>query len=180
MIPYDALLHDIKVRTSAGLSQVTSDDVAEAERLIGAPFPTLLRRLYLEVGNGGFGPGLGLLGLAGGHTDDLGRCASDIHASHGQWPGRPEHVWALCHWGCAIYSFVHCPSGRIFGWDPNVVEPEDDVPFFEQQYTLETWLAAWLDGSLRQPWLLFEDGDYRGATVAETESAHRGSASDTK
>jgi hypothetical protein len=43
----------------------------------------------------------------------------------------PSGLLPLCHWGCAIYSFVHCPSGRIFGWDPNPVEADDDVPFFE-------------------------------------------------
>src|SRR5688572_7984728 len=42
--------------------------VEEAEALAGAPLPPLLRRLYLEVGNGGFGPGYALLGLRGGHS----------------------------------------------------------------------------------------------------------------
>ena len=79
----------------------------------------------------------------------------------------------LCHWGCAIYSFVHCPSGLVYGWDPNRVEPDDDVPFFVQEYLLETWIEAWLDGSLRQPWLINDPGTgtYRGATIAETRSA---------
>ena len=40
--------------------------VAEAEELAGRSLPSLLRRLYLEVGNGGFGPGYGLLGLRDG------------------------------------------------------------------------------------------------------------------
>src|SRR3954471_10895845 len=33
--------------------------VDEAQRIIGQPLPGLLRALYLEVANGGFGPGYG-------------------------------------------------------------------------------------------------------------------------
>ncbi|MFF0151836.1 hypothetical protein [Micromonospora sp. NPDC005203] len=44
--------------------------VDDAERVLGHPLPPLLRRIYLEVANGGFGP---VLGVAGGCTDDLGR-----------------------------------------------------------------------------------------------------------
>jgi hypothetical protein len=65
------------------------------------------------------------------------------------------------------------PSGRIYGWDPNPVESDDDVPFFEQEYSLDSWIESWLDGSLQQPWLIYnpEDGTYRGATIEETRSA---------
>jgi hypothetical protein len=99
--------------------------------------------------------------------------AVDILTSRGDWPGLPDNLLPLCHWGCAIYSFVQCPSGRMFGWDPNPVAAGDDVPFFDQEYTLTAWLAAWLDGSLRQPWLVTDpaSGHYRGATIAETEAA---------
>jgi hypothetical protein len=135
--------------------------------------PDLLRDLY-SVANGGFGPGYGLLGLRNGFTDDLHRNAIDIlrEGPGGIWPGMPSGLLPLCHWGCAIYSFVHCPSGRIYGWDPNPVEPTDDVPFFEQEYVLESWVEAWLDGSLLQPCLIYdpEGGTYRGATIEESRA----------
>lgn len=38
--------------------------VESAEAAFGYPLPELLRRVYLEVGDGGFGPGAGLLSLA--------------------------------------------------------------------------------------------------------------------
>ncbi|MEQ7011354.1 SMI1/KNR4 family protein [Actinopolymorpha sp. B17G11] len=148
--------------------------IEEAESLVGAPLPALLKDLY-SVANGGFGPGYGLLGLQGGFTDDMHRTAVDIlsEVATGNWPGMPAGLMPLCHWGCAIYSFVHCPSGRIFGWDPNPVEPDDDVPFFEQEYLLDDWIDSWLVGSLQQPWLIYnpESGTYRGATIEETRSA---------
>jgi hypothetical protein len=48
----------------------TPQAIALAEVALRYSLPTLLRRLYLEVGNGGFGPGYGVLGLQGGHLDD--------------------------------------------------------------------------------------------------------------
>src|SRR5258708_13239995 len=39
---------------------VTGEDLAQAEAQLGFGLPSFLRRLYLEVGNGGFGPGYGL------------------------------------------------------------------------------------------------------------------------
>lgn len=138
-----------------------------------SPLPELLKGLY-ALANGGFGPGYGILGVRGGFADDMNRTAIDILAEvpKGYWPGMAHGLFPLCHGGCAVYNFVHCPSGRIYGWDPNPVEPEDEVPFFEQEYVLDDWIEAWLDGSLQQPWLLFdsETGTYRGATIEETRT----------
>lgn len=147
--------------------------VQRAEALLGAALPDLLKRLYLEVSNGGFGPAYGILGVDNGFRDDMKCTAVDILTRRDEWPGMPAGLLPVCHWGCAIYSFVHCPSGRMFGWDPNPVSAGEDVPFFEQEYTFTTWLGAWLDGSLMQPWLVTDPttGQYRGATIAETESA---------
>lgn len=144
--------------------------VEQAEELVGATLPGLLKNIFLDIANGGFGPAYGVLGVEHGFRDDLQRTAVDILKRRDEWLGMPDNLLPLCSWGCAIYSFVHCPSGRIFGWDPNPVETEDDVPFFEQEYTLETWLDAWLDGSLRQPMLVVDlvTQQYRGATIEES------------
>src|SRR6185437_14876539 len=48
----------------------SEDDLRAAERVIGFPLPPLLRRLYGEIANGGFGPSLGVEGLPGGHSSD--------------------------------------------------------------------------------------------------------------
>jgi hypothetical protein len=77
--------------------------IAQAESLVGAPLPELLKGLY-ALANGGFGPGYGLLGLRGGFTDDMNRTAVDIlrEIPRGLWPGMPSGLLPLCHWGCAI------------------------------------------------------------------------------
>lgn len=41
----------------------TEAEVRAAEEALGFPLPPLLRQLYREVGNGGFGPGYGFIGV---------------------------------------------------------------------------------------------------------------------
>lgn len=60
------------------LAPASAEAVADAERRLGHRLPPLLRRLYREVANGGFGPGYGILGVAGGHPDDLGMTAANL------------------------------------------------------------------------------------------------------
>jgi SMI1/KNR4 family protein SUKH-1 len=158
------------------LTPALPEAVAEAEAVLGHPLPSLLRRLYLEVGNGGFGPGYGLLGLAGGHRDDQGRTAIDQYrAWRSRGPTVPEGVLPVCHWGCAIYSLVDCRDAdvRMWAWDPNPA-PRDQrsVALFVDTTTLSTWFARWLDGKLWQPTLVQDEatGAWRGATDEEQEA----------
>jgi len=112
------LLEKLPALPVASPAAMTSAEVA-----IGHPLPRLLRRLYTEVGNGGFGPGYGLLGLEGGHSDDTGATAISARK---EWESLPPALLPICHWGCAIYSLVDCssPDGPMWGWDPNPVSPE--------------------------------------------------------
>ncbi len=48
--------------THAPAPLATQAGIAVDEQTLGYPFPPLLKRLYVEVGNGGWGPGYGLLG----------------------------------------------------------------------------------------------------------------------
>lgn len=116
--------------------------VEEAERILGYALPPLLRRIYLEVANGGFGPDV--LGVAGGHEDDLGRTAVDMRRERQDPPG----LWAVCSWGCAIVSYVDCsdPAYMMWGFDPN--SGRDRQSYFPESLTMAQWLACWLDGSL--------------------------------
>jgi hypothetical protein len=45
------------------------------EKQLGLSLPALLKSVYLQVGNGGFGPGLGLIGLKRGYASDFGTLA---------------------------------------------------------------------------------------------------------
>jgi hypothetical protein len=151
--------------------------VAEAEAVVGFPLPKLLRRLFLEVGNGGFGPGYGVLGVRDGHRDDLGHTAIDLwRMAHdtpaGGWAFIGPNLLPICHWGCAIYSFVDCSAddGPMWGWDPNP-GPTDARALFPSGLNVTEWLGLWIAGRLYQPTLVQDDqsGVWRGATREETE-----------
>jgi hypothetical protein len=149
-----------------------AEAVEEAEGVIGFPLPPLLRRLYLQVADGGFGPHEGLLKLAGDHD---GRTALGLyrHAHetsplpfHPDWSFLPPRLLSLCSWGCGIYSFIDCsdPQGPMWGWDPNP-GPGGEQALFPEPFVLAEWLARWLAGTHTQP-LLIEDpvtGQWRGA-----------------
>src|SRR6476660_8954818 len=44
----------------------TDTQLDAAEQTLHLTLPPFLRRLYTEIGNGGFGPGYGLIGVEGG------------------------------------------------------------------------------------------------------------------
>jgi hypothetical protein len=73
------------------LATAPAEAVEEAESVIGHRLPLSLMRLYLEVGNGGFGPGYGVFGLTGGHHDHLGQTALDWYR---QAHDTPESYWS--------------------------------------------------------------------------------------
>ena len=71
-------VHSIDLMPAGALrlaSPTSLDVVRKAEATLGFNLPPLLIQVYTEVANGGFGPGYGLLGLAGGFADDLGDTA---------------------------------------------------------------------------------------------------------
>jgi hypothetical protein len=99
------------------------DAVAEAEEAIGYRLPHLLRRFYLEVANGGFGPRGDALGVPGGPSTGEWTDIVDVHRafSSGPEPNAPAWLIWLLDWGCATWSLVDCrdPAGPMWGWDPN-------------------------------------------------------------
>lgn len=140
----------------AAASKASPTSIAEAEKSLGFSLPPLLRRAYLEVANGGFGPGYGIIGVGGGFTDDLGNSIVDLYRGFRLGdPDDPAWCWPLgglpfCYWGCAVYSVV---DAFTHGNPVSLIDMEAD----EQGTTtagitlprspfLEVWLTDWLDG----------------------------------
>src|SRR4051794_10987024 len=73
----------------------------EAE--LGFRLPSLLKRLYLEVGDGCFGPGYGLFGATGHWLSDEPFTLAELYRINhkGDWP---DGLVPICDWGCAIWS----------------------------------------------------------------------------
>src|SRR5262249_21759392 len=61
---------------------VDKEAIAQAVSDLGFRLPRLLRAVYQSVGNGGFGPGYGLIGLEGGATDDQGLNLVELYQQH--------------------------------------------------------------------------------------------------
>jgi hypothetical protein len=92
-----------------GRTTVTPVQMEAAEERLKLRLPALLKEIYAEVGDGGFGPGdSGLRSLASALL-----------------PGR---LYPLCDWGSGILSALDCtqPDAPVIRIDPNM--PKADVP----------------------------------------------------
>ena len=94
---------DLGEPSHSGLKPADPAGVANDERLLGFALPPLMRRIYMEIGNGGFGPGYGLIGLTNGVPDDTGKTGPAIYQQfrragsevrNWKWPDR---LLPICH-----------------------------------------------------------------------------------
>lgn len=147
------------------------EELRQSEESLGFNLPGFVRRLYSEVGNGGFGPGYGgVLGLLGGSTDESNLNAVERHRGWLDWqpdlegydlePGDivvpfvwPDRVLAICHWGCAIYSCIDCNSEDVpvLRLRCDCYHPTEAITEFmkPEAPTLAAWLETWLRGELK-------------------------------
>ena len=140
----------------------TAAAVDQAERTMGLRLPAIIRELYTEVRNGTFGPGCGLLpvgGKVGGNAGLSMESCLEFLRGYGIEANEPSWVWPdglvpLCHWGCEIWSCADCTSdgGRVIRWDPNEIGRDGpwQLAFALEADSVEQWLDAWLDGTLKQ------------------------------
>lgn len=128
--------------------------VAAAEVRLGLGLPTLLRRLYLEVANGGFGPGSGIVGIQGGWTTDRGRSIENLYEEMSDsTTENPRWVWPAAHvpivdlGGHFACIDAASPAGRIVEWDPDELDGRGrdggwSRSFREVAAGLDVWLDA--------------------------------------
>jgi len=152
------------------LPLATVEAVKAAQDAVGFHFPTLLERLWIEVANGGFGPGYGLFGVEGGLADDDmalttapyclasletglmpepsdsagGTSEADGPAEFAPWP---EKLVPICEWGCQHLSAIDCatPEGQMV----DLVEGFERKP---KRMTFVQWMEAWVSGVELWPW----------------------------
>jgi hypothetical protein len=131
---------DMKTIPTPPLYGVATERVlAKEESELGFELPSFLRRLYMEVGNGGFGPGAGLLGVEGGHGDASGRTLSASYTALCS-EGWPEGVLPLWDWGDGAWSCLNPRS------DDECIVTADEAGLTSTIFTLPSWLEAWVGG----------------------------------
>jgi hypothetical protein len=130
------------VEEAKAFPPASGNEVAHVEAQLGFALPSLVRRLYLEVADGGFGPGYGLF-PAGSHASRDGQAETivEAHAKLSADPRWSPRLVPLCDWGCAIWSCLDCRSD-----DGAIVTVAGENDFVNTGHTLRTWLGAWLDG----------------------------------
>jgi hypothetical protein len=132
------------------LPTATGEEVEAAESKIGSPLPPILSRLLLEVANGGFGPGDGLLGVGpGGHKIE----AADISLNLPDFYlvlVKDDRLWdkdqvVIVDWGDGIWGTVSLSTGVVstFRGDTDTYEAQHFEP---TGVDLETWLLRWARG----------------------------------
>lgn len=128
----------------------SEDEIKAFEEIIGYSVPKPLLDLYMEKGNGGFGPDYGMLGFIEGHKTDLDDsiaslygafCHADPEDPGWSWP---RHLVPFIHIGCAVHF---CFDARqepypVHQFDPNGYGPGVDWSgaFTLACDSLEGWL----------------------------------------
>jgi hypothetical protein len=82
------------------------------EKLLGFRIHSLLRSLFVTVGNGGFGPGYGIIGVSGGDSRGT-RTLAETYRGVQEGSAFKGDEWIegllpFCDWGCNILSCVDC------------------------------------------------------------------------
>jgi hypothetical protein len=130
--------------------------IVSTEKHLGFTICPLLKRIYTEVANGGFGPGSGIVGVANGYTDDWGHNLEQLYdwfylRKHYDASWRwPHGLLPFCHWGYTTYSCVDCgqPNYPVLIIDPDYREQDDDMEdmFIEHKDSITDWFCDWLAG----------------------------------
>jgi hypothetical protein len=116
----------------------TAAEIAKAEARLGFQLPPLLKNLYLEIANGGFGPSEGFLGVpTRKSTFRLSLLKAYRNCTHGrQWP---EHLLPVVYCGCEVFFCIDCDhrTYRVITFDGylgdleecDISEPRSQWPY---------------------------------------------------
>jgi hypothetical protein len=138
--------------------RLSNEELLDVESRNGFLFPSRFRQLLTEVGDGGYGPGHGMLPIIARQVGRRGPSAFDLYRAYygaQDEPGWswPEGLLPLGDWGCLIFSCLDCSSsaGRIVRVSVGNFDPEEGGDLFrdhakEEAASLDEWLSKWLNG----------------------------------
>jgi hypothetical protein len=126
--------------------------ITATEKKLGFKLPALIRELYLQVGNGGFGPAYGIAGLKGGTLMYDEWTMPELSVLMRDGDGDPAYArWrdsliVYCEWGCNVNTVVDCssPKLKVYVWE--------NPPGLQKHSsrTLRQWWENWLDNTIQQ------------------------------
>jgi len=116
--------------------------IDKAEKALGFPIPPLLRACYSDLGNGGYGPANGIIGVEGGSTSDFGTLVethdtlrSDVVSLKKEWK---TGLLPFCAWGANIFACIDCDDER------HAIYCFDNCDVWPQDYGLDEFFEMWL------------------------------------
>lgn len=119
--------------------------VAAAEKRLGFSLPLLLRQLYLQVANGGFGPGSGLMSL-----EEIVETYVDLIKTPPGPRGQkwPEHLLPFTRTRPG-HDCIDLKSGEIIIWDEEELADGGSDKVWKRSFkkdtpTLHKWFERWL------------------------------------
>ena len=163
---YIDLLKRLGERASGAFPRATAEMLAAAEQELGFRLPRLLRAVYRFVGNGGFGPGCGLVGVGGTEpytstqesvVDLYDREVRDSWAVERRGDRWPEKVLPFCDYGCGSFACVDCSrrSARVLRFDCDaylrMAEPCRRKALRLEGRSLAEWFEEWLAKEWAEP-----------------------------
>lgn len=167
----------MQAKFGMGARMSTPPPLAEikwAEDQIGFRLPPLIREIWLQVGNGGFGPGYGITGVKTGLPDfepqslvenvrflhetknwllqsaqealDSGEPEQSLEfkRQYEQWQTRPTDI-VYCYWGCNTFTVVDCGDETL----PVFWVDGGEIGTHSSR-TLRQWWSDWVDGTIQQ------------------------------
>ncbi len=114
--------------------------------------PTLLKQLYIHLGNGNFGPDYGFLSIYEDKAKPkitILEAYQDLHnQSIKDWDWNlPKHFVPFLYWGSDIYSVLDCSSPQAGVWvlDENLKTKDNHWRhcFWQHCDSLHEWLQKW-------------------------------------
>jgi hypothetical protein len=129
----------------------SADDVTVFEQVVGHPMPELLKRIYLEVANGGFGP---REAVSVTETDDWFSDCADITMAYRAFTAPddilPSGIVPLMDRGCAMWTLIdfRTADGQMWDWDPNLCCVRHAPAPIGQSFA--QWLTDWLQGKAHE------------------------------
>ncbi len=163
----DSFIARMKTLAQAGeyawVERLPEGNIVQAEARLGFPLPSLLRRIYIEVGDGAFGlfplnkedfNGLcdmdlveSYLELRSSNWEECDACESGSQDRPLIWP---EKLLIIYDWGCNIYSCLDCSklACPVLRNDNNISVSTYSV----EAPSFQLWLQALLDGTLDFDW----------------------------